>query len=56
MVHDVMTAKHGGVSSVALLTGYTHHDVLAAADPDWMVEDLLAMRMMMNAYNRPDHE
>jgi phosphoglycolate phosphatase len=56
MVHDVMTAKHGGVSSVALLTGYTHHDVLAAAEPDWMVEDLLAMRIMMNDYNRPDHE
>lgn len=56
MIHDVMTAKHGGVSSVALLTGYTHHDVLAAAEPDWIVENLLVMQTMMNAFKRPDHE
>ena len=56
MIHDVMTAKHGGVSSVALLTGYTHHDVLAAAEPDWIVENLLVMQTMMNAYKFSDHE
>ena len=48
MIHDVVTAKHGGVSSIAVLTGYTHHDVLATASPDWILEDLAALQAMMN--------
>ena len=47
MIHDVVTAKHGGVSSVALLTGYTHRDVLEACEPDWLMEDLLEFRLLM---------
>jgi phosphoglycolate phosphatase len=47
MIHDVVTAKHGGVSSVALLTGYTHREVLEAQDPDWLMADLLEFRMLM---------
>jgi phosphoglycolate phosphatase len=47
MIHDVVTAKHGGVSSVALLTGYTHREVLEAHAPDWLMADLLEFRTMM---------
>lgn len=50
MLHDVVTAKHGGVSSIALLTGYTHHDVLATVDPDWILEDLSVFRAMMHEH------
>lgn len=52
MIHDVVTAKHGGVSSVALLTGYTHRDVLEAHEPDWLMSDLLEFRMLMEEKNR----
>jgi phosphoglycolate phosphatase len=47
MIHDVVTAKHGGVTSVALLTGYTHRDVLESYDPDWLMTDLQEFRMLM---------
>ena len=50
MTHDVVTAKHGGVSSVALLTGYTHKEVLAAHEPDWLLDDLLAFRQLMEKH------
>jgi phosphoglycolate phosphatase len=47
MIHDVVTAKHGGVASVALLTGYTHREVLEAHEPDWLMSDLLEFRRML---------
>jgi phosphoglycolate phosphatase len=47
MIHDVVTAKHGGVTSVALLTGYTHREVLEACEPDWLMNDLLEFRTLM---------
>lgn len=50
MLHDVVTAKHGGVSSIALLTGYTHHDVLATVEPDYILEDLAVFRGMMHEH------
>lgn len=50
MLHDVITAKHGGVASVALLTGYTHQDVLATVDPDWILDDLLVFRNLMHQH------
>jgi phosphoglycolate phosphatase len=40
MTHDVETAKHGGISSIAVLTGYHHAEVLAGARPDITVPDL----------------
>lgn len=52
MIHDVMTAKHGGVSSVALLTGYTHRDVLEAHSPDWLMADLLEFRTLMEQHKK----
>lgn len=39
MVHDIETAKHGSVCSVALLTGYTKKPELLEANPDWLVAD-----------------
>ena len=53
MIHDVVTAKHGGISSVALLTGYTHRDVLEAYTPDWVMADLLEFRQMMEQHQQP---
>ncbi len=40
MCHDVETAKHGGVASIALLTGYQNAEQLGAASPDLLVKDL----------------
>ena len=40
MCHDVETAKHGGVASIALLTGYQNAEQLGAANPDLLIADL----------------
>ena len=40
MQHDVETAKTGGIFSCAVLTGYNTARQLAAAQPDWTVNDL----------------
>jgi len=40
MTHDIETARHGGVSSIAVLTGYTHAEPLASVRPDLTVPDL----------------
>jgi len=44
MVHDIETAKHGGVFSVATLTGYDPPERLAAAGPDLTVSDLAGLK------------
>jgi len=46
MVHDVETARHGGISSIAVLTGYTHPEGLAAVRPDMTVPDLGVLRAL----------
>ncbi|MES2996209.1 MAG: HAD family hydrolase [Verrucomicrobiota bacterium] len=43
MIHDVETARHGGISSIAVLTGYNHAEVLATVRPDITVADLQAL-------------
>ena len=48
MTHDVETARHGGISSIAVLTGYNHPEVLAAARPDLTVADLGALRELFD--------
>jgi phosphoglycolate phosphatase len=48
MTHDVETARHGGVSSIAVLTGYNHAEVLAAARPDLTVPDLGVLRTLLD--------
>ncbi len=44
MVHDIETAKHGGVHSCAVLTGYNTVDQLRTARPDLIVEHLGELR------------
>ncbi len=48
MTHDVETAKHGGISSIAVLTGYHHAEVLAAVRPDITVPDLGVLVEMLD--------
>ncbi|MCF7674429.1 MAG: HAD hydrolase-like protein [Akkermansiaceae bacterium] len=47
MTHDIETARHGGISSVAVLTGYQHSEVLAAVRPDLTVPDLKVLRELL---------
>ena len=47
MTHDIETARHGGISSIAVLTGYHHAEVLAAVRPDITVPDLGVLLRMM---------
>ena len=44
MQHDIETARHGGISSVAVLTGYNRLDQLRASEPDLIVEHLGELR------------
>lgn len=47
MEHDVETARHGGVQSVAVLTGYNRLDQLRRARPDVIVEHLGELRHLL---------
>jgi phosphoglycolate phosphatase len=59
MTHDVETARHGGVASIAVLTGYNHPEILATARPDITVPDLgvllslLGRRQSQSEASRP---
>lgn len=48
MTHDVETARHGGIASIAVLTGYNHAEVLAAVHPDLTVADLGVLRELLD--------
>ena len=47
MQHDIETARHGGVHSCAVLTGYNTLDQLRAAKPDLIVEHLSELRDLL---------
>jgi phosphoglycolate phosphatase-like HAD superfamily hydrolase/ADP-ribose pyrophosphatase YjhB (NUDIX family) len=47
MTHDIDTARHGRMTSIAVLTGYTHAGALAEARPDLTVPDLDVLRRLM---------
>ncbi len=47
MEHDIETAKHGGVHSCAVLTGYNTLDQLRRAQPDLIVEHLGELREIL---------
>jgi phosphoglycolate phosphatase-like HAD superfamily hydrolase/ADP-ribose pyrophosphatase YjhB (NUDIX family) len=47
MQHDIDTAKHGGVHSCAVLTGYNTLDQLRASEPDLIVEHLAELRQLL---------
>jgi phosphoglycolate phosphatase len=51
MEHDVATAKHGGVHSCAVLTGYNTLEQLRAAQPDLIVEHLAELRTVLEQNN-----
>ena len=44
MEHDIATAKHGGIVSCALLTGYNTRAMLQAAEPDLLFNDLSELK------------
>lgn len=44
MEHDIETARHGGIGSCAVLTGYNSVEQLRAAGPDLIVEHLGELR------------
>jgi phosphoglycolate phosphatase len=44
MQHDIETAKHGGIHSCAVLTGYNTLQQLRKAEPDLIVEHLRELR------------
>jgi phosphoglycolate phosphatase len=47
MQHDIETARHGGIHSCAVLTGYNTLDQLRAAQPDLIVEHLGELREVL---------
>jgi phosphoglycolate phosphatase len=47
MEHDIATAKHGGIHSCAVLTGYNTLEQLRAAKPDVIVEHLSELRAIL---------
>jgi phosphoglycolate phosphatase len=51
MEHDIETAKHGGIHSCAVLTGYNTLKQLRAAKPDLIVEHLGELRHVLERNN-----
>lgn len=49
MQHDIETARHGGIHSCAVLTGYNTLEQLRAAGPDVIVEHLRELRELLEA-------
>jgi phosphoglycolate phosphatase len=47
MIHDVETARHGGVMSIAVLTGYDSIEKLTPAKPDVVVASLHELRRLL---------
>ncbi|HEY2951018.1 MAG TPA: HAD family hydrolase [Verrucomicrobiae bacterium] len=47
MQHDIETARHGGIHSCAVLTGYNREEQLRAAEPDLIVQHLGELREML---------
>jgi phosphoglycolate phosphatase len=51
MEHDIETAKHGGIHSCAVLTGYNTLEQLRVAKPDLIVEHLGELREILAKNN-----
>ena len=49
MVHDVETARHGGVIAIATLTGFDSREKLSRANPDVMVRDLGELQKLLES-------
>lgn len=50
MQHDIETARHGGIHSCAVLTGYNTLDQLRAARPDLIVEHLGELKDLLEKH------
>jgi phosphoglycolate phosphatase-like HAD superfamily hydrolase/8-oxo-dGTP pyrophosphatase MutT (NUDIX family) len=53
MIHDMETARHGGIASIAVLTGYNHPEILATVRPDITVPDLGVLRALLARRHHP---
>ena len=51
MTHDVETAHHAGIMSVAVMTGYNHAEVLSASQPSLLIKDLSLLNHLMCTAN-----
>lgn len=49
MIHDIETARHGGVMSIAVLTGYDSIEKLTPAKPDVVVASLHELRRLLQS-------
>jgi phosphoglycolate phosphatase-like HAD superfamily hydrolase/ADP-ribose pyrophosphatase YjhB (NUDIX family) len=56
MQHDIDTAKHGGVRSAAVLTGYDSLEKLTAKGPDFIFRNLAELQGHLERHRtEPDH-
>jgi len=49
MLHDVETAKHGGVHACGVLTGFDPEEKLRAAKPDYLLRDLRELQLILES-------
>ena len=54
MEHDVLTARHGGVRSCAVLTGYDSLVKLQRVLPDHIVPDMHAVTKLLHRHSQPE--
>jgi len=54
MTHDIDTARHGGVHSVAVLTGYQDLQRLSSAGPNLIVHNLAELRRLVDPSADPE--
>jgi len=48
MVHDIETARHGGITGVAVLTGFDSLEKLSASNPSIICRDLPALQQILS--------
>lgn len=53
MQHDIDTARHGGVASIALLTGYQSAGQLEKSSPDLLAKDLSEVKSLLVSPQNP---
>jgi len=54
MAHDIDTARHGGVHSCAVLTGYDGLDKLRQANPDLLYQNLHQVRLYLEEHRQAE--
>jgi len=51
MVHDIETARHGGIKSVAVLSGHNTRERLLRAKPDYCIESVKELPLLIEEIN-----